>query len=132
MYLKIYFLSLLAFLVLDFFWLGYIAKDFYQNEIGSIISSQIRWWAAAVFYLLFIFGLVHFVIYPNIMNPNLVQMLLNAALFGLVCYATYDLTNYATIKAFTLKVVLYDLLWGSFVSVATAFITYGLILGFKK
>ncbi len=123
-YLKLYAIALAAFLSLDFIWLGFVAKGFYQDQIGFLMARQIRWGAALLFYALYIVGLVVFAIAPAIRAHQGGAALLYGALFGLIAYATYDLTNLATLEGWPVKVVVYDLLWGAFISAAACWITY--------
>jgi len=109
---KAYSLTLLIFLAVDFLWLGLIAKQFYQRYLGHFFSEQVNWAAAFLFYLLFVFGLMVFVIFPAIKADAFKQALLLGMLYGLVTYATYDLTNLALLKDWPLKVVVVDILWG--------------------
>lgn len=88
------------------------------------MADQFRWVPALLFYLLFIAGLVFFALLPAIHEGSWSLALLYGAFFGLVCYATYDLTNLATLKEWPEKIVVYDLLWGSFISGATCLITF--------
>jgi len=122
-FVKMYFIALLSFLAIDFVWLGFIAKNLYQKELGYLLAKQVVWPAAIVFYLIFILGLCYFVIYPSMHNPRLYECFLKAAFFGLICYATYDLTNLATIKGWPLKIVFIDLAWGAFITGTVCVIT---------
>lgn len=122
--IKLYLLSLPIFFAIDLFWLGVIAKDLYKEQIGHLMSPEIRWGAALSFYFLYLFGLVFFAIAPAIKESSWSQALLHGALFGLICYATYDLTNLATLMKWPLKIVYYDLVWGTFVSALVSGITY--------
>jgi uncharacterized membrane protein len=94
-------------------WLGVVAKGFYRKHLGGMLSSRVNWPAAILFYLLFIFGLVVFVIRPAAIQNSPLDALVLGALLGLICYATYDLTNLATLKDWPLVVTVVDLLWGS-------------------
>lgn len=123
-YLKLYGIALAAFLSLDFLWLGLIAKGMYQEQIGFLMAQQIRWIPAFLFYLLYILGLMVFVISPAMKEQNGASALLYGAFFGLVAYATYDLTNLATLQGWPVKVVVLDLLWGAFISAAVCWIAY--------
>jgi uncharacterized membrane protein len=109
---KTYLLTLLVFLAVDFLWLGFIAKRFYQRYLGNFFSEEVNWAAAFLFYLLFIFGMMVFVIYPAINANTVMHALLLGMLYGLVTYATYDLTNLALLKGWPLKIVVVDILWG--------------------
>lgn len=123
-YLKFYGIAFVVFFVVDLIWLGLVAKDLYQKEIGSLLKPDVNWVAAIIFYLLFILGLVVFVIEPGVSANSLAKTMLLGAFFGLVTYATYDLTNLATMKDFTLKITLIDLTWGTTLGFLTATLTY--------
>lgn len=112
---------------LDYIWLGFIAKNFYAIELGTLLLEKPNIIAAAAFYFIYIIGLVVFVINPSLDNGSLWSVLSYGSLFGLVTYATYDLTNLATINGFTLKVALIDMCWGAFITAATSGFTYIII-----
>lgn len=124
MFLKLYGVALSVFFVIDIIWLGFIAKNFYAKQIGPLLKPEVNWTAAIIFYLLFVLGLVIFVINPAVEKYSLLNALIFGALFGLVCYATYDLTNLALAKDWPLLVTVVDLIWGAFLSSAVAAITY--------
>lgn len=127
MFWKLYLIALPVFFAIDMIWLGLIAKNFYRDQIGFLMKSNINWIAAIIFYLLFIVGLVIFVIAPAVQRGSWVYALLFGALFGFITYATYDLTNLATVKDWPLLVTVVDLAWGAalgaLVSTITFFIT---------
>ena len=124
MFIKLYFIALPIFLILDGLWLGVIAKGFYAKQIGFLFRTDINWVAALVFYLLFIVTLILFVINPAIEKNSLTHAILFGALFGFITYATYDLTNLATLKDWPLTVTIVDLIWGSFVTAAVSTTTF--------
>lgn len=124
MFVKLYFIALPVFLAIDMIWLGLVAKGFYAKQIGFLMKTNVNWTAAIIFYLLFIVGLVLFVIAPAISKNSWQQALLLGALFGLITYATYDLTNLATIKNWPLLITFVDLIWGTVLSAAISVITY--------
>lgn len=124
MLLKISLIALPVFLFFDALWLGLIAKNFYAKQLGSLMKTEINWWAAIIFYLLFVIGLAFFVIGPAVDKKSLVLALIGGALFGLICYATYDLTNLATLKNWPIMVTLVDLLRGTILSATVAVISY--------
>lgn len=121
---RIYFIALSVFLVIDAVWLGFIARNLYQNKIGFLMKSDVNWIATASFYLLFIIGLVVFVINPSLESGQWTKALLLGALFGLITYATYDLTNLATIKDWPLDLTIIDLVWGMFIASSVSTITH--------
>lgn len=122
--IQLYLVTLGAFLVIDLIWLGLVAKKFYREQLGFIMAPSVSWPAAIIFYLLYIAGLIFFVTYPAILRESWFYALFSGAFFGLICYATYDLTNLATLKDWPLKVTLIDLIWGSFLSGALALIGF--------
>jgi len=111
-YLKLYFATLAVFFAVDMFWLGVISRTFYKKQLGFLMAPDINWYAALIFYFLFIFGVLVFVVLPGLKENDLLMMLLKAALFGLITYATYDLTNLATVKDWPLIITVVDLIWG--------------------
>ena len=119
-------ISLAIFLVLDALWLGFISKSFYASRIGHILADRVNWNAAAAFYLIFIGGLNYFAIAPALAQGSLRQALTSAAMYGLVTYATYDLTNHATVRGLPLSVTLVDLAWGVVICTAVSAGTYWL------
>jgi uncharacterized membrane protein len=102
---------------IDLVWLGYIARPLYQQGIGHLMAPQPNWVAAGVFYALFPVGLVVFAVMPE---GSYGRTALLAALFGLLAYATYDLTNLATLRGWPLGLSLLDMTWGSAVSAVAA------------
>lgn len=116
-------LSLLAIpfiVVLDLAWLGVIARSFYQESLGHLLSPTIGWGSAAAFYALFALGLAFFAIAPAIEARSLLRAALLGAAFGFFAYATYDLTNQATLRDWPVLVTVVDLAWGAFLSGAAA------------
>jgi uncharacterized membrane protein len=110
--------TLVIFTLVDLFWLIKVAPKLYRKYIGHLMADKVNRVAAGLFYVIFIFGLVFFVIQPN--QDNLLQAILAGGVFGLVTYATYDLTNLATLKAWPIPITIIDLLWGTFVTAATS------------
>jgi len=124
MFAKLFLIALPVFFAIDMVWLVVVAKNFYQEQIGFLMKPDINWLAAIIFYLLFITGLIVFVITPAMVRQSWVHALLYGALFGLVTYATYDLTNLATVKDWPLLVTVVDLIWGSVLAASVSVITY--------
>ncbi len=117
-YLKLYLVTLVAFFAIDMVWLGLVARSFYRRHLGFLLAPNPNWLAAIIFYLLFILGILLFVVLPGLKGNSLRTTLLYAALFGLITYATYDLTNLATVKNWPVLVTVVDLIWGTVLSVA--------------
>jgi uncharacterized membrane protein len=109
----LYFITLAVFFVIDMIWLGVVAKGFYRRNLGALMSPKVNWISAVLFYLLFIVGLLVFVIRPALMAGVPLNALFYGALLGLISYATYDLTNLATLKDWPLIVTVIDLIWGT-------------------
>ena len=97
-------------------WLILVARSFYKKYLGYLMAPKVNWIAAIIFYLLFILGILVFVVLPGVKENSLQNTILRAILFGLITYATYDLTNLATINKWPLTVTLVDLAWGMIVS----------------
>lgn len=124
MFIKLYLIALPVFFAIDMVWLGLVAKNFYRNQIGFLMTPNINWLAAIIFYLLFIVGLVLFVIIPAIEKGSWSYALLFGSLFGLIAYATYDLTNLATLKNWPILVTIVDLAWGAVLAASVSVVTY--------
>ncbi len=123
MKLKLYIITLIAFLGIDSLWLGLVAPSFYQSQIGYIMAENPNLIAAGLFYLLFVFGMVVFVVEPGVREGKLPRAVLCGALFGLVTYATYDLTNLATLEGWPVLVTVVDLAWGTILSAAVTLVS---------
>jgi len=123
---KLYLIALPVFFAIDMVWLGVVAKGFYRREIGSLMRSPVNWPAAIVFYLLFILGLVVFVVAPAMDRDSWVRALGYGALFGLITYATYDLTNLSTLRDWPVLLTVVDLIWGTVLAAAVSVVTYGI------
>lgn len=130
MFLKLYLIALPVFLGIDMIWLTLIAKNYYAKQLGYVMAKNPNLLAALIFYLIFIAGLIFFVITPALDKKMWTQALLAGAFFGLVTYSTYDLTNLATIKDWPVIITIIDLLWGMTVSATVSVITYFLALKF--
>jgi len=128
-YTLLYIITFVIFLVIDLVWLNIIAKNLYQKEIGTLLLKNPNLVPALLFYLLFIFALLVLVLIPGIKEGGLLKTLLMAALFGLTTYATYDLTNLATLEGWNLKITVIDLIWGTSISTITAL--FGYLIGSK-
>ncbi|MGD8262981.1 MAG: DUF2177 family protein [Desulfobacterales bacterium] len=111
-YLKLYALTVPIFFVIDIIWLGIVAKEFYRRKLDFILSPQVNWTAAVIFYLMYIAGILFFAVRPAVISNSWAQAAGLGALFGFFTYATYDLTNMATIKDWPLIIVVFDIVWG--------------------
>ena len=118
-----YLLTLAIFFAVDMVWLGLVAKGFYRRQLGELLSPTVVWPAAILFYMLFIAGLQFFVVVPALRGGGAMQALWQGALFGLIAYSTYDLTNLATLKGWPLPVTLVDLAWGAALGGTVSFLS---------
>jgi len=123
LFLTLYAISVPAFFIIDMIWLGVVARGFYQAQIGHLLGD-VNWPAAIIFYLVFLIGLTFFAVYPAVEAGRLGMAILYGALFGFFTYATYDMTNLATLKDWPLTVVIVDIAWGTILGAAVAGVTY--------
>ncbi|HEV2552618.1 MAG TPA: DUF2177 family protein [Bosea sp. (in: a-proteobacteria)] len=111
-----YFVFLLVFGVIDVIWLSVMAGRLYRPTLGEILLEKIRWAPALLFYFAFPAGLIHFALMPALQAGSAMAALVNGGLLGLLAYGTYDLTNYATLRPWTLKITIADLIYGTVVA----------------
>ena len=119
-YLIGYVATLVAFCALDFAWLGWIAKGFYQSQVGAVLLAQPNWTAAMMFYFLYSAGMQIFCVAPALDSGSALEAAALGALFGFFCYMTYDLSNLATLKGWSARLSLVDVLWGAAVTAASS------------
>ena len=112
-FFTLYAISFPLFLLCDMLWLGFIAKGFYRAQVGHLMGD-IVWVAALLFYALFLLGLTFFATYPAATKGTIATAILLGGLFGFFTYATYDLTNLATLKSWPLQLSIVDIMWGTF------------------
>ncbi len=122
-----YFLTSLVFFAVDMLWLGLLAKDFYRKYLGGFLSDRVNWTAAIIFYLIFIVGIFVFVILPAVEKSSLLKAIGLGAFFGFITYATYDLTNLATLKNWPLTIVIVDMAWGAVLTAIVSAAGYGIV-----
>lgn len=120
----LYVITILTLVLIDALWIGLVARPLYDQYMGQLLVTNFRWLPAIIFYLMFVFGLVVFVLKPAIEDKNYPLTLKRALLYGLVTYGTYDLTSYITIDGFSLMIVVTDILWGITLTTLTTMITY--------
>ena len=123
-WVKVYLSMMVGFLAIDGLWLGLVASNFYKKYIGFLMSSNPNYVAAGLFYAIYLFGLLMLVVIPAHKANSYSQLLWSGALFGLVCYATYDLTSQAVVKNWPLTVTVVDLLWGTLLTTVIASIGF--------
>lgn len=110
--IKLYLGTFAIFLAIDFIWLSTMTNLFYKKQLGSLLAANPNLFAAGIFYAIYIFGLLALVVIPAAEQNSLIKATILGATFGLVCYATYDLTNQATLKNWPTIVSVIDILWG--------------------
>lgn len=122
-FVYLYLVTVPIFFIIDMLWLGLIAKDFYQVKLANFLGP-VNWTAAIIFYLLFIIGIIIFSVAPALEAQSLSKAIMFGALFGFFTYATYDLTNLATLKDWPILVVVVDIVWGMVLTGSVAAASY--------
>ena len=123
-YIYLYILTFLVFLAIDFVWLNWIAKNMYSEKIGHLLAENANLVPALIFYLLFVVGAIVFAVLPGYEAKSIGKTIFLGALFGMMTYATYDLTNLATLKEWPLSMTIIDIIWGTSLSTVTALSGY--------
>lgn len=124
MRLKLCFIVLPVLLALDMVWLGLVASDLYQRQIGHLMAPAPNWPAALAFYAIYIAGLVHFVLMPAVEHRSGGRVARDGAFFGFVAYATFDLTSLALLRGWPLAITLIDLAWGATLTATSAWLAF--------
>lgn len=122
-YVYLYLMTVPVFFIIDLIWLGWIGKDFYKQQIGFLLGP-VNWPAAIIFYLLYIMGILIFAVVPALRAESFGKAVVLGALFGFFAYATYDLTNLATVKNWPVLVTIVDLIWGTVLTGSVAAVSY--------
>ena len=123
-YLKLYALTVPVFFIIDLIWLGAVAKGFYQKNLSFVLSPQVNWPAAILFYLLYIAGILIFAVVPAVSKDSWQHAMVYGGLFGFFTYMTYELTNLALLKDWPLNVVVVDIIWGVVLCTAVATLSF--------
>ena len=122
-----YIATAVVFFVIDIVWLGFVAKDLYQRHLGSLLKPDVNWIAGGIFYLLYIAGILIFSVYPAVNRDSFTHALIMGALFGFFAYATYDLTNLATLRDWPMAISLIDIAWGVCLTGAVSSISFFIV-----
>ena len=122
-------IAAIIFLIIDIIWLSFAVKAFYRPNIGHLLLDKPVIWAAAMFYIIYVFGLGLVIIEPSINFEENFKLLLKAFVFGVVAYGTYNLTNMATVKGWSPSVVFVDMLWGGSLTAFSSY--YGILIARK-
>ncbi|KUK76906.1 MAG: hypothetical protein XD93_0659 [candidate division WS6 bacterium 34_10] len=123
-YVLLYILTFIVFLAIDAVWLLVISKNLYSKEIGHLMAEKALLLPALIFYLLFVVGVLIFAVLPGYEAQSLSKTLMLGALLGLMTYATYDLTNLATLRDWPIKITIIDIIWGTSLSTLTGLAGY--------
>lgn len=123
-YIYLYLLTFLAFFAIDFIWLKFVATKFYSTKIGHLMAPKPKLIPAIIFYLVFVVGIIIFAVLPGYESQNIWKTVMLGALFGMLSYSTYDLTNLATLKNWPTSVTIIDIAWGTSVSTITSIAGY--------
>jgi len=126
-YIRNFIITFIVFMTIDLIWLGIVAKNLYNKYLGYIMTKNINWMAAIIFYVIFVIGLLLFVIQPALAKDSLQYLILYGMAYGFITYATYDLTNLATLKDWPLEITIIDLIWGTTLSTLTSYFSYLII-----
>lgn len=125
-----YVVALLTFFLADMAWLGTMAPRFYRPTLGDIAISGVNLPPAIVFYALYPVGLLIFATIPALKSGSVTTAVVLGALFGFFTYATYDLTNQATLRNWTLQLTLVDVAWGIILAAITSAVTFWVVSRF--
>lgn len=122
-YIYLYLLTIPVFVLGDLLWLGVIARNFYQEKLEHLLGA-VQWPAAIVFYFIYTAGILYFTVLPELDSGSVIRVFLIGALLGFFAYATYDLTNMATLRDWPLVVVVVDIIWGAVLTGSVASVSY--------
>ncbi len=123
-YLVAYLVTAFVFLGIDVIWLSRVATNFYSEHLGGLLLETPRFGIAGAFYALYVVGIVIFAVVPGLRANSAVMAASLGALFGFFAYATYDMTNYATLKGWSPSVVVVDIAWGTILTGTSALLGY--------
>lgn len=116
LYFAAYAGAAVAFVILDAIWLGTVAKSFYFTQLAGLLRDKPDLGVAAVFYVIYIAGIVYFAVAPALQGGGMTRALVKGAMLGFLAYATYDATNLATLKGYPAVVAVVDVMWGTFLT----------------
>lgn len=119
-FIAAYVAAAVVFLVLDIAWLSMVSETIYRPEVGAVLADNFFLPAAVAFYLIYVAGMVVLAAYPGYRDGSIATAAVTGAVLGLVAYGTYDLTNLATLKLWSLKLTVIDMAWGMFVTAASS------------
>lgn len=123
-YIPLFLVALPITFIIDIVWIGLVANRFYKQEMGDMFADPINWVPAVLFYIIYLAGLMFFVVEPALVKHSLMYAVLAGAFFGLVAYATYDLTGLAVIRNWSTLLTVVDMAWGTFLTASVSGVTY--------
>ena len=123
-YLTAYAIATITLFILDFIWLGFVAKGFYADQLGHLMADNVKYGIAAAFYMTYTIGIVVFAVKPAIEANTILMAFGYGALFGFLAYGTYDFTNMATLKDWPVKMSIVDIIWGTTLTATVSAVTY--------
>ena len=115
-----YLATMLFFAAVDTLWLGVVARDYYRGALGDLLAPDFNLWAVLAFYVVYSTGILIFAVLPALRSDSLLTALGYGALLGFFCYATYDLTNMATLRDWPIGMSFVDMAWGTVLTATTA------------
>ncbi len=124
-FLKLYVPTAVVFLVIDLVWLGFVAAGFYERHLAHLLADRVRWGAAALFYLVYVAGIVVFAVLPGLGDGSLMRAVALGGFLGFMAYATFDLTSLALFRDVPVTMVVVDLVWGTVLTASVAAAGYG-------
>jgi uncharacterized membrane protein len=119
--------ALVLFVAMDFVWLSTMGAALYRSTLGDMLATSVRLPPAIVFYLAYPVGIVVFAVMPALRAESALNALVLGALFGALAYATYDLTNYATLRVWSLQITIVDIVYGALATGVTAILVYFIV-----
>lgn len=122
--LALYGFSVVVFLSLDYFWLTRMVPRFYKPLLGHLLAAEPRLAVAGLFYLVYVVGILYFAVWPSLQSGSVLQAVVRGALFGFFTYATYDLTNQATLRDWPWQVSALDIAWGTCLNAMVAWTAF--------
>lgn len=123
-YVKLFLTAISLTFVLDIIWIGGFAMNFYRSMLGSLLADSVNWPAAILFYIFFTIALIVFVLEPALKARSMQKSLVLGALFGFALYMTYDLTNLATARDWSVLIAVVDMVWGTILTAIVSVGTY--------
>ncbi len=123
-FLIAYFVTALVFLIIDYIWLGFVMKDYFQSQLKHLMADEVNFSIAALFYLFYAAGVVYLCINPALVEGDWTKALINGAILGFLAYGAYDVTNAATLRDWPIPMSIIDVAWGTGLTALSAVAGY--------